>query len=332
MSGRSADNHRDPAYGGGVHVIAVLAPDRLVAADLAVPCEVFGRARLRDGSPAYEVRVCAAAPEVDAEVFALRAPWTLDALDGAATVVVPGVPDLDAPASPAVLAALRRAADRGARVASICTGAFVLAAAGLLDGRRATTHWRAAGELARRHPAVAVDPDVLFVDEGRVLTSAGAAAGLDLCLHMIRTDHGAAVAVESARGSVMPLERDGGQAQFIVHPPAPDGATLQPLLTWMEEHLDRELTLADLAAQGAMAVRTLNRRFREQTGSTPAQWLVRARLRRAQQLLETTDLPVDHVARAAGFGSTTTFRDRFRRDVGTSPRAYRRAFRGAPAA
>lgn len=321
-----------PAVPAVPAVLAVLALDGVVAADLAAPCAIFGRARRPDGSPAYEVRVCAAAPEVDAGVFALRAPWGLAALDAADTVVVPGTADPATAPPPVVLHALRRAAERGARIASICTGAFTLAAAGLLDGRRATTHWRAAEELARRFPAVTVDPDVLFVDEGPVLTSAGAAAGLDLCLHLIHQDHGAAVAADSARDAVMPLARDGGQAQFIVHPPVPDGATLAPLLAWMEGHLDRELTLADLAARSCTTVRTLHRRFREQTGTTPAQWVVRARLHRAQHLLETTDLPVEHVARAAGFGSTTTFRDRFRRRFGTSPRAYRRAFRGSPAA
>jgi transcriptional regulator GlxA family with amidase domain len=312
-----------------VHVVTVLARDGVVAADLAVPGELFGRARLADGDPAYEVRVAAVAPEVDAGLFALRAPWGLEALDGAATVVVPGTADPMAAPPPAFLDALRGAAQRGARVASICTGAFGLAAAGLLDGRRATTHWRAADALARRYPRVRVDPDVLFVDEGAVLTSAGAAAGHDLCLHMIRRDHGAAVALHSAREAVMPLERDGGQAQFIAHPPVADATSLAPLLAWMQEHLDAELTLADLAARAAVTVRTLNRRFREQTGTTPAQHLLRLRLHRAQQLLETTDLPVDHVARVAGFGAPTTLRERFRRRFGVSPSAYRRAFRGS---
>ncbi len=196
-----------------------------------------------------------------------------------------------------VLAALRSAAASGTRIASICVGAFTLAATGLLDGLRATTHWAAAGELARRYPAVAVDANVLFVDNGQILTSAGAAAGLDLCLHMIRNDHGSAVAADAARIAVMPLERDGGQAQFIVRePPTPDGATLEPLLRWMEENAHRELTLADIAAQAMMSARTLNRRFREQTGTTPLHWLHRARLRQAQYLLETTSHSVERIA------------------------------------
>jgi transcriptional regulator GlxA family with amidase domain len=176
---------------------------------------------------------------------------------------------------------------------------------------------------------VDVDADVLFVDNGQFLTSAGAAAGLDLCLHMIRRDHGAAVAADAARIAVMPLERDGGQAQFIVHePPIPDGATLEPVLRWMEENAHRELRLEDIAAQAMMSTRTLSRRFREQTGTTPLQWLNRSRLRQAQCLLETTDHSIEWIASHVGFGSSTTFRDQFKQLVGISPRAYRRAFGG----
>jgi transcriptional regulator GlxA family with amidase domain len=221
-----------------------------------------------------------------------------------------------------------RAAAAGCRIASICTGAFVLAEAGLLDGRRATTHWRAAGELARRYPAVDVDPDVLFVDEGPVLTSAGAAAGLDLCLHMIRGDHGAAVAADAARDAVMPLERAGGQSQFIARePPAAGGSSLAPVLAWIEQHLDEDLEVDDIARVAMMSTRTLSRQFRRQTGTTPLQWLLRARVRSAQELLETTDQPVDRVARRAGFASSATFRERFRRVVGVTPQRYRETFR-----
>ena len=212
-------------------------------------------------------------------------------------------------------------------------GAFVLAATGLLDGQRATTHWVAAALLAARHPDVEVDPDVLYVDNGQFLTSAGAAAGLDLCLHMIRRDHGSAVAADAARLSVMPLERDGGQAQFIVHdqPPAPHGSVIEPLLRWMEDNAGKELTLGDVATRAGMSTRTLNRRFREQTGTTPLQWLHQARIRQAQYLLETTTHPLDRIAAQVGFGSPTAFRDRFKRLTGTNPHAYRRAFQG-PAA
>lgn len=318
----------------GMYTVGVLALDGVVAFDLAVPVDVFGRARLADGRRAYQVRVCAAGDDVDAGAFRLRAPYGVDALASADTVVVPGVADLGTPVPGEVTQALRDAAARGARIASVCVGAFTLAATGLLDGRRATTHWTAAAEPARRYPAVQVDPEVLFVDEGQVLTSAGAAAGLDLCLHVVRRDHGAAVAAETARTTVMPLERAGGQAQFIAHePPVVPGASLEPLLRWLSQNSARDLTLDDIAARAAVSSRTLSRRFREQTGTTPLQWLHRARLRRAQELLETTDHPVERIGGLVGFASATTFRERFRHVPGGSPRAYRQAFRprSAPA-
>jgi transcriptional regulator GlxA family with amidase domain len=206
---------------------------------------------------------------------------------------------------------------------------MVLAVTGLLDGLRATTRWLGAGEMARRYPRVTVDPNVLYVDNGQILTSAGAAAGLDLCLHMVRRDYGAAVAADAARISVMPLERDGGQAQVIFHaPPAAEGATLEPVLRWLEAHLRQELTLAHIATQAHMSARTLNRRFRERTGCAPLQWLRRARLRQAQFLLVTTDHSIERIAGRIGFGSATAFRDQFKEVVGATPQAYRRAFRG----
>lgn len=317
------------AYLLAMHTVAVLALDGVVPFDLATPIETFGRACLPDGRPAYRVLVGAPAPEVEAGTFTLRARHGLDALAGADTVVVPGVADLDVPVPPDVVRALRDAAADGTRIASICVGAFVLAATGLLDGLRATTHWAAAAELARRHPEVEVDPGVLYVDNGQILTSAGAAAGLDLCLHLIRRDHGAAVAADAARRSVMPLERDGGQAQFIVHPPpVPDGSSLAPLLTWLEENSAEDLDLDSIAARAGLSTRTLSRRFAEQTGTTPLQWLHRARLHRAQHLLETTAHPVERIAVQVGFGSPTAFRERFRALFGVSPQAYRRSFRG----
>ena len=312
-----------------MHTIAVLALDGVIGFDLTTPLEVFGRTRLPDGRTPYRLRVCARRPEVDAGAFTLRAPWGLDALAEADTIIVPGIADPSAPMPAEALDALRRAAAAGTRIASICAGAFVLAAAGLLDGGRATTHWVAAAYLAARYPAVEVDPDVLYVDNGQILTSAGAAAGLDLCLHLIRRDHGSAVAADAARLSVMALEREGGQAQFVVHeqPPTPRGSVLEPVLRWMEDNAGRELTLEDIAAHAGMSTRTLNRRFREQTGTTPLQWLHRVRIRQAQHLLETTTHPVDRIAAQVGFGSPTAFRDRFKRVAGTSPHAYRRAFR-----
>ncbi|WP_033342479.1 GlxA family transcriptional regulator [Catenuloplanes japonicus] len=312
-----------------MQTVAVLALDGVVAFDLATPLEVFGRTRLPDGRTPYRVLVCALTEEVEAGAFTLRARHGLADLATADTIIVPGVADPHAPVPAEALDALRAAAARGTRIASICSGALVLAQTGLLDGRRATTHWLATGLLAARHPEIEVDADVLYVDEGGVLTSAGAAAGLDLCLHLIRRDHGSAVAADAARLSVMPLEREGGQAQFIVQPlpVTPRGSELEPLLRWLEEHAHRELTLDDMARQAGMSTRTLNRHFREQLGSTPLQWLLRARVRRAQHLLETTGHPVDRIAGQVGFGSPTAFRERFRRTVGTSPAAYRSAFR-----
>ncbi|MCK2238656.1 MULTISPECIES: GlxA family transcriptional regulator [unclassified Crossiella] len=311
-----------------MRVVAIVALNDVVPSDLAIPCEVFERTRLPDGHPAYQVRVCSADGVVDAGLFELRTRWDLSGLAGADTVIVPGVRDVTVPADPAVLAALRTAAAAGVRIASVCSGAFVLAEAGLLDGTRATTHWLGAAALATRYPSIEVDPDVLFVDNGQILTSAGAAAGMDLCLHMVRKDHGAAVAADIARVSVMPLERAGGQAQFIAHSdPAPDGGSLQPLLVWLAENLERRLSLVELARQARLSTRTLSRRFREQTGTTPLQWIMRERLRRAQHLLETTGHSVDRIAAQVGFGSPTAFRDRFRLLVGVSPASYRRSFR-----
>ncbi|MFJ5877118.1 GlxA family transcriptional regulator [Streptomyces sp. NPDC093088] len=311
-----------------MHTVAVLALDQVIPFDLSTPIEVFSRTRLPDGRPGYQVRVCAERDEVDAGAFVLRAPWGLEGLRDADTVIVPGVADPAAPLSPAVRDALRSAAADGTRIASLCVGTFPLAATGLLDGLRATTHWRAAGLLASLHPDVDVDPDVLYVDNGQFLTSAGAAAGLDLCLHMIRRDYGSAVAADAARLSVMPLEREGGQAQFIVHDhaPAPQGSELEALLAWLRENLSRDLALADIAARAGTSTRTLIRRFRDQTGTTPLQWLHRARIRQAQHLLETTEHSVERIGGQVGFGSPTTFRDRFKRTTGVSPQTYRRTF------
>jgi transcriptional regulator GlxA family with amidase domain len=243
-------------------------------------------------------------------------------------VIVPGIDDLQREIPPAILRALKRAFNKGARIASICTGAFVLARAGLLKDLRATTHWMAAGELARRYPEIEVDASVLYVDNGRVLTSAGAAAGMDLCLHMIRCDHGASVAARVARAAVMPLERSGGQAQFIEYKLPEVNESMGPLLLWMERNLKKDLSLSTIARQARTSTRTLSRRFREQVGSTPAQWLARARIRRTQHLLETTRLPIERIAAEAGFGSASVLREHFASAIGTSPTAYRKSFGG----
>ena len=309
------------------HRVAVLALDGVVPFDFATPLEVFGRARLPNGDNAYRVSVCAPKNEVNAGAFSMQVSEQLDTLAQADTIILPGLADICSPAPQEVVVALQCAAAHGTRIASICVGAFTFAATGLLDGLRATTHWIAANELARRYPAINVDPQVLFVDNGQMLTSAGAAAGLDLCLYMIRKDYGAAVAGDAARITVMPLERDGGQAQFITHERlVPSGAILEPLLQWMEKHASQQLTLEAIAAHARMSVRTLNRRFREQTGLTPMHWLNRTRLRQAQMLLETTSLSVEQIVGEVGFGSTTTFRDCFKRLVGVSPQSYRRVF------
>ncbi|MBU2669060.1 helix-turn-helix domain-containing protein [Actinoplanes bogorensis] len=312
-----------------MHRIVVLALDNVVAFDLSTPLEVFDRVRLDDGSRPYDVRVCAPTPRVRTRTFTIEADHGLDALETADTVVIPGCHELPHGVPETVLTALRTAAARGTRIASICAGAFILAATGLLDGRRATTHWLGAAEFARLFPLVGLDPGVLYVDEGQFLTSAGAAAGLDLCLHLVRRDHGSAIAAQAARLSVMPLEREGGQAQFIVppQPPAPRGSEMEPLLRWLDTNADRDLTLDEIATRAGMSTRTLNRRFRDQTGTTPLQWLHLSRIRRAQHLLETTTHPVDRIGSQVGFGSPTAFRDRFKRVVGTSPHSYRRSFR-----
>ena len=312
------------------HLVAVVAFDGVVLGDLATPCEVFGRVRDTVGRALYELRICSSQPLIESEHVTLKVPWRLLSVKRAETVIIPGVDSPDRPLPAELLAAVRGAVGRGARVASICSGAFVLARTGALDGLRATTHWLAAAELARRYPAIDVDPDVLYVDNGNVLTSAGAAAGLDLCLHLVRRDFGARIAAYAARAAVMPLERAGGQAQFIVHeqPLAVDHASIGSLLPWIERNLRTDLSLPAIARRAAMSTRTLSRRFREQVGTTPAQWISGARVRCAQGLLETTGLSVEEVAIEVGFGSAFVLREHFGRTVGTSPLAYRRAFSG----
>jgi transcriptional regulator GlxA family with amidase domain len=308
-------------------LVAVIAFDGVVLADLSTACELFGLARGADGSPAYEVRVCGLTSRVESRYASLVVPWRLASLRAAHTVLVPGVERLDCALPSGVLRGIRAAVDRGARVASICSGAFVLAATGALDGLKATTHWACAAELARRHPLVEVDPDVLYVDNGRILTSAGAAAGFDLCLHMVRQDLGAERAAFVARAAVMPLERTGGQAQFIAHEQAPrDATSMGALLAWLDQNLSGDLSLAAIARRAAMSARSLSRHFRARVGTTPALWVARARVRRAQRVLETTDHSIERIAMEVGFGSATVLRAQFAEVVGTSPHLYRRQF------
>lgn len=310
------------------HKVAILAFHGVVPFDLTTPIEVFGRTRLGAGQRAYQVMVCGHSRVIRTEHFDMQVKWDLNDLIGADTVIVPGVHDVTEPVPKVLLDALRAASEAGARIASICSGTFILAAAGLLEGLQATTHWLGAPALAAQYPAITVDPNVLFIDNGQVLTSAGASAGLDLCLHMIRRDHGAVVAADAARLAVMPLERAGGQAQFIIHEPPESTGILHHLQQWIEQNLDQPLTLEQMAAKASISTRTLSRRFREQLGVTPLQWLLHARVRRAQCILESTDMSVEQVAQRSGFGSPTSLREHFRRVVGTSPLAYRNTFGG----
>lgn len=310
--------------------VAVLALQGVVPFDLGIACDVFSRVVLANGKPAYRVLVCGESSRVDAGGhFDIRAPWTLEDALGADRVIVPGVEDIERRISPGTYRTLRAARDGGAQLASICTGAFVLAEAGLLDGHRATTHWAAAGELARRYPALTVDTDVLFVDEGDIVTSAGSSAGLDMCLHLVGRDYGQAAAVQAARLAVAPLHRDGGQAPFIRQPVVATASSLSPLCDWMLRNLHKPIDVPALAAKARMTPRTFARRFHDQTGTTPIQWLIRQRIRRAQELLETSEASVDQVASASGFDSAVTFRARFQRVVGLTPSAYRKRFKQA---
>jgi transcriptional regulator GlxA family with amidase domain len=321
-----------PAIIGGVDVVALVG-ERVAAFELGIVCQVFGLDRTDDGLPSHEFAVCGARPGLvpTTSGFAVEVPHGLDRLVAADLVVVPAWPTLDAPVDPAFPVALRAAAARGAHLLSVCSGAFALAAAGLLDGRRAATHWQFADLLARRYPAVTVDRDVLYVTDGPVLTSAGAAAGIDACLHVVRERHGAATANALARRMVVPAHREGGQAQFVDMPvPATTGHPLAALLDWVRAHLDEPLTVGALAARAHLSPRTFARRFRETTGTTPHRWLLDQRLRHAEHLLETTALPVDAVAARAGLGSGDTLRHHFAVRRGVSPRTYRRTFTGDP--
>jgi len=309
--------------------IALAATDGMLHFELAMVCEIFVRDPSGLADPWYDLVVCGSGP-VGVGRFRLDPDDGLDRLARAHTVIVPAVADVDAPVPPDLLDAVRAAHRAGARLVSLCTGAFVLAAAGALDGLRATTHWAHTDVLATRYPRVEVDPDVLYVDNGNVLASAGKAAAIDLCLHLIRRDHGSTVANAVARRLVVPPHRAGGQAQFVTTPvPARDDHPLAALFPWVLARLDRPLTVEDLARQANMSSRNLARHFKSVTGSTPLQWLSAQRIRRAQELLENTGQSVDAVARSAGMGTATTLRRHFHQAVGVSPDTYRRTFRGA---
>jgi transcriptional regulator GlxA family with amidase domain len=308
-----------------VHHVAVLALDAVVPLDLAIPAQVFG---VYEETP-FRVTVCALepGPVPTTTGFPIVAQAGLDTLAGADTVLVPGfTPHLRIPPAP-VLDALRAAQRRGARMASICTGAFALAAAGVLDGRRATTHWRDTADLARLYPRVHVEPDVLYVDEGTLLTSAGVASGLDLCLHILRTDHGSALAGHIARRLVVPPHREGGQAQYVDQPlPTHPGGSLASTRAWALDHLNEPLTVRTLAAHAHVSERTFARRFTAETGVPVLQWLLARRVDAARAALESTDATIDEIADTCGFGTAANLRKHFRRHLATTPTAYRRTF------
>ena len=311
------------------------------AFELGVACEVFGFDRSDENLPTYDFSLVAAVPGPIRTRFGygIDVPYNLDALDDADLIIVSAggtyaadddymcAPRPDSSADPLLLK-LQDAVSRGAKVASLCTGAFILGAAGLLDGKRCTTHWRHAKRLADAYPDAKVDPDVLYVDEDPVFTSAGTAAGIDLCLHIVRKEQGSRVANGIARRMVVPPHRDGGQAQYVASPLAtvPD-TTLSPLLDWMTAHLAENLTVTRVAARANMSPRTFARRFQSETGATPARWLSDQRVLAAQQLLENSDLPVDVIAERVGFGGGAVLRQHFLRLRCTTPQAYRRTFR-----
>jgi len=309
-----------------VHQVVALALPEVVAFDLAIPAQVFGH---RDEQERYSFTLCAAEPGLVPSTtgYSVQATCGLEALASADTVVVPGYAPHESPALP-VMEALRAAAERGSRVVSVCTGAFALAAAGLLDGLRATTHWKDAGELAARYPAVDVDPDVLYIDAGQIMTSAGLAAGLDLCLHLMRADYGEQAAARIARRMVVAPHREGGQAQYLQRPIPAHGAGLAGTCAWTLQHLTEPLTVTAMARHAGWAPRTFARRFLAETGMTPLRWLTAQRLREARRLLEATDLPIDQVAARCGLGTAANLRLHLARDAATTPTAYRGIYRG----
>ncbi|MFF4589047.1 GlxA family transcriptional regulator [Streptomyces sp. NPDC001388] len=317
------------------HRVVVLALDGLLPFELGIPHRIFGRPKDARGRPLYEVLTCSVRPpgpvETDAD-FAITVAHGPEILATADTVVIPASYELGPVFEEGVLtdelAAALAHIRPGTRLASICTGVYVLAAAGHLDGRPATTHWAEAEHFQRLFPEIDVDPDVLFIDDGDVLTSAGVAAGIDLCLHMVRRDHGTAVANEVARRTVVPPHRDGGQAQYIERPvPDPQQTGTTTARAWALGRLHEPIQLRDMAAQEAMSVRTFTRRFREETGVSPGQWLTQQRVERARHLLESTGLSVDQVARDAGFGTAQSMRQHLQAALGVTPTAYRRTFR-----
>ncbi|WP_433283672.1 GlxA family transcriptional regulator [Micromonospora sp. CA-244673] len=311
--------------------VAVVALQEVAAFELGVVAEVFGTDRTADGFPGYRFDVCTVdgGPVRSRSGFLITPTADLAPIEDADLVAVPAHGDGTTPVPEPVLAALRRAAGRGAWLLSVCSGAYVLGEAGLLDGRDCTTHWRHVDDLQERFPAARVQCNSLYVQDGRLLTSAGTAAGIDACLHLVRQAHGSATATRLARRMVVPPHRDGGQAQYVEAPipKAPEAPTLEPVLEWLMGHLDRTVSVDELAARAGMAPRTFARRFRAETGTTPHDWLTNQRVLLARRLLEETRLSVESVADRAGFGDAAALRHHFTRRVGTTPLAYRTTFR-----
>jgi transcriptional regulator GlxA family with amidase domain len=308
-----------------LHAVAILVLDGVLPLDFGIPAQIF-----RTGPEVpYRLTVCGETSEVEAATgYFLSVPGTLDDVRRADTVIVPGYVGHSRQLSDEVLAALRHVHARGGRLVSICVGAFALAAAGVLDGLTVTTHWRDADELARLYPQLTVDPDVLYVDSGTVLTSAGVASGIDLCLHIVRRDLGAAVANQVAKAIVAAPHREGGQSQFIGAPVGRPDGSLAATRAWALENLDRPLSVHDLAGRAKVSERTLGRRFLEETGVPPLQWLLRERIGLARELIEADDLGIEQIAARCGLGTAANLRLHFRRMVGTTPTAYRRSFVG----
>ena len=325
----------DPAMVTAPHRVVVLALEHVVAFELGLPHAFLGGAQGLDGTPLYEVGTATVdgGPVTTSAGYRVLPDGDLSLLAGADTVVVPGVAGGAVLRTAELPDGVAQALQGPARLVSICTGAFELAAASRLEGRPATTHWLHAERFARLHPQVRLDPDVLYVDDGDVLTSAGNAAGIDLLLHVVRRDHGSATATRIARRRVVAPWRDGGQSQFVDRPvPDPDGTGTAATRAWVQQHLDRPWTLEQLAAHAGTSVRTFTRRFREETGLSPLRWLTRQRVELARHLLETTDAGVDRVAEQSGFGTATSLRQHLHAAIGVAPQAYRRTFRGVPPA
>jgi AraC family transcriptional activator FtrA len=316
------------------HLVAAVAYDRLCTFEFGCTVELFALARPELDVPWYDFAVCAAEPGPLRATggIEMQVSHSLRLLERADTIVVPGWRDADEAPPKALLRKIRQAYERGARLCSICSGVFVLAAAGVLEGKRATTHWKYVDRLAARYPGITVEPNALYVDEGQVITSAGSAAGLDMLIHVVRKDFGAKIANRVAQRLVIPPHREGGQVQFVPRPVAPDErGRLAQLLDWIRAHLAVEHTIDSLASRAAMSPRTLQREFKTATGLAPYGWIVRERIERAKELLETSRLPAQRIAERVGMGSAESLRHHFRERVGTTPSRYRARFAHRPA-